>query len=264
MGKEKSTPASPVAASRKLGPQSKPASHRQKTAIGAPVKSDASKFKPDASDESAALEPAASQSFPIVGIGASAGGLEAFTKLLEQLPPDTGMAFVLVQHLAPKHESMLTELLSRTTSMPVNEVMDGMTVESNHVYVIPPNADMAILQGVLRLFPRPEGHGNSTCRLITSCVRWRKIKKPCDWYHSFRHRFDGALGLKAIKAEGGITFAQDEATANIMACRTAPLPPATSISFCRPKKSPRSWQNRPPSLREPGQAGEGGRVNNRG
>ena len=87
------------------------------------------------------------KSFPIVGIGASAGGLEAFTNLLEHLPPDTGMAFVLVQHLAPAKDSILSELLSKTTSMPVHEVQDGMTVEPDHIYVIPPNALMTVFHG---------------------------------------------------------------------------------------------------------------------
>src|SRR5215471_19161059 len=97
--------------------------------------------------------------FPIVGIGASAGGLEAFTELLSHLPGKTGMGFVLVQHLAPRHESVLTELLSRSTKIPVTEVKDGMAVEPDHVYVIPPNTNMAILNGVLHLMPRPPGPG---------------------------------------------------------------------------------------------------------
>src|SRR5258707_14602741 len=85
-------------------------------------------------------------SFPIVGIGASAGGLEAFTKLLQKLPADTGMALVLIQHLDPKHESILTALLSRSTRMPVREVSNRMPVEPNHVYVIPRNTNMQILE----------------------------------------------------------------------------------------------------------------------
>ena len=94
------------------------------------------------------------RSFPIVGIGASAGGLEAFTQLLGQLPRKTGMAFVLVQHLAPKYESALSELLSRATKIPVTEVKDGMVVEPDHVYVIPPNVNMGIQAGRLYLKPR--------------------------------------------------------------------------------------------------------------
>src|SRR5689334_12015134 len=81
----------------------------------------------------------------IVGIGASAGGLEAFEQLLRALPGNTGMAFVLVQHLAPTHQSMLSELLGKATRMPVIEVTDGLAVLPNRVYVIPPNAEMSIL-----------------------------------------------------------------------------------------------------------------------
>ena len=80
--------------------------------------------------------------FPVVGIGASAGGLEAFTLLLKALPPDTGMAFVLVQHMDPKHESLLYQLLSKATKMPVAQVADRMRLERNRVYVIPPNKDL--------------------------------------------------------------------------------------------------------------------------
>ncbi|HEY9516033.1 MAG TPA: chemotaxis protein CheB, partial [Gemmatimonadaceae bacterium] len=81
---------------------------------------------------------------PVVGIGASAGGLEAFTQLLSHLPADTGMAYVLVQHLAPAHESMLAELLGRQAVIPVTQVTDGMRVEPDHVYVIPPNTSMRL------------------------------------------------------------------------------------------------------------------------
>src|SRR6266702_5238257 len=80
--------------------------------------------------------------FPIVGVGASAGGLEAFTRLVEQLPPDTGMAFVLVQHLDPEHESKLPQLLGRATNLPVLEVVNNTRVKPNHIYVIPPNRTM--------------------------------------------------------------------------------------------------------------------------
>jgi two-component system CheB/CheR fusion protein len=94
--------------------------------------------------------------FPIVGIGASAGGLEAFTKLLANLPIDTGMGFVLIQHLDPKHESLSSDILSRVTKMPVIEVKNGMRVEQNHIYVIPAGFRMGILHGVLNLIPRVE------------------------------------------------------------------------------------------------------------
>jgi two-component system, chemotaxis family, CheB/CheR fusion protein len=96
-----------------------------------------------------------STAFPIVGIGASAGGLEAFTELLSALPFDTGMAFVLIQHLDPGHKSQLTEILSHTTTMSVHEAADGMPVERNQIYVIPANSTLTIGDGILRLIPRP-------------------------------------------------------------------------------------------------------------
>ena len=96
-----------------------------------------------------AVEPAAGVSPPIVGVGASAGGLEAFTELLSHLPDDTGMAFVLIQHLDPSHDSHLTELLSKESKMPVSEVKGETRVEANHVYVIPPRCNLSISGGVL-------------------------------------------------------------------------------------------------------------------
>ena len=151
--------------------------------------------------------------FPVVGIGASAGGLEASTQLLKHLPPDTGMAFVLVQHLDPTHASALTEILSRATTLPVTEVTDGMRVEPKHVYVIPPNTNMAILHGVLSLMPRPETHGQHLpidyfLRSLAEDQRTRAVGVILSGTAS-----DGTLGLKAIKDEGGITFAQDEKSA---------------------------------------------------
>src|SRR5689334_6767719 len=90
-------------------------------------------------------------SFPIVGIGASAGGLGAFTALLQSLPDNLGMAYVIVQHLDPKHESSLPSLLARATTMPVEETRDDTVVEPNHVYVIPPDTEMIVKQGMLKL-----------------------------------------------------------------------------------------------------------------
>ena len=97
--------------------------------------------------------------FPIVGIGASAGGLEAFTRLIRSLPDNTGMAFVLVQHLDPSHESKLPQLLGRVTNLPVLEVNDNTRVQPDHVYVIPPNRTMRIERRVLRLLPRKKTDG---------------------------------------------------------------------------------------------------------
>ena len=153
------------------------------------------------------------QAFPIVGIGASAGGLEAFRQLLEHLPTDTGMAFILVQHLDPKHESILAELLSRTTDMPVSEVTHGMGIQPNHVYVIPRNTNMAITQGVLRLLPREETRGqHRPIDYFLRSLAEEKSNRAIGVILSGTAS-DGTLGLEAIKAEGGITFAQDAKTA---------------------------------------------------
>lgn len=152
-------------------------------------------------------------SFPVVGIGASAGGLEAFSALLKSLPADTGMAFVLVQHLAPAYESMLTELLARATTMPVTEITDGLQIEPNHVYVIPPNANLGILHGVLHLMPRNTVPGHYLpidyfMRALAEDQGSKAIGIILSGTAS-----DGVLGLKEIKAVGGITFAQDEKSA---------------------------------------------------
>src|SRR6187551_4071113 len=93
--------------------------------------------------------------FPVVGIGASAGGLDAFKKLLKAIPENSGMAYVLVQHLDPSHESMLPGLLQKVTNIPVLEISDEIKVEPNHIYVIPSNKMMVANDGVLQLTPRP-------------------------------------------------------------------------------------------------------------
>jgi len=150
---------------------------------------------------------AASSPFPVVGVGASAGGLEAFTQMLGALPADTGMAFVLVQHLAPRHASLLTEILARATTMPVTEAQDETRVEPNRVYVIPPDRDIVISQGVLRLRPRERARGQHRpidlfLRSLAEDQRDRAIGVILSGTAS-----DGTLGLEEIKAEGGITFA---------------------------------------------------------
>jgi two-component system CheB/CheR fusion protein len=93
--------------------------------------------------------------FPVVGIGASAGGLEAYTELLEALPANPGMAFLLVSHLDPEQKSHLPEILGRVSKMPVRLVTDGMAVEKNIVYCMPSGTSMAMLDGHLTLIPRP-------------------------------------------------------------------------------------------------------------
>ena len=149
----------------------------------------------------------------VVGIGASAGGLDAFSRLLEALPTDTGMAFVLVQHLDPKHESLLTLLLSSRTGMPVREATDGLELIGDHVYVGPSEADLLIAGGRLHLTPRePEaGHHlpiDGFLRSLAADAGEQAIGVILSGAAS-----DGAKGLEAIKSAGGVTFAQEPATA---------------------------------------------------
>jgi chemotaxis methyl-accepting protein methylase/signal transduction histidine kinase/chemotaxis response regulator CheB len=159
----------------------------------------------------------ADDTFPIVGIGASAGGLEAFTQLLSHLPSDSGMAFVLIQHLDPTRASFLVEALSRATKMPVVQAEAGALVERDHVYVIPPNADVGIAGGKLSLQVRQvrQGEGGAAHLPVDSFLRAlakergnRAIAVVLSGTAS-----DGTEGLRAIKAENGITLAQDPRSA---------------------------------------------------
>jgi two-component system CheB/CheR fusion protein len=151
--------------------------------------------------------------FPVVGIGASAGGLEAFTTFLQNLPNDTGMAFVIVSHQDPSHESNLTELLKKVSSMPTVLVQDKLPIQPNHVYVIPPNTDLTIVAGMLRLAPRQAARGahlpiDNFFQSLAAFSKNKAIGVVLSGTAS-----DGTLGLTAIKAENGITFAQNEASA---------------------------------------------------
>lgn len=151
--------------------------------------------------------------FPVVGIGASAGGLEAFTRLFTHLPDDTGMAFVLVQHLDPNYRSMLIELLSRATQMPVVEVQNGMLLEPNRVHVIPPNTRMTLTDGVLQLAAREKTQGRYMPIDAFFCSLARELGSRAIGVILSGADGDGALGLEEIKAAEGITFAQSEDSA---------------------------------------------------
>jgi two-component system, chemotaxis family, CheB/CheR fusion protein len=153
------------------------------------------------------------KSFPIVGMGASAGGLEAFEQFFKNMPPENGMVFILVPHLDPSHASMMTDLMTRFTTMKAIEAQDGMPVEPNHLYVIPPNKDMALYHGKLQL------SGPETPR---------GLRMPIDFF--FRSLAedqderaiavilsgtgrDGTMGMRAIHGAGGMVMVQDPATA---------------------------------------------------
>ena len=151
--------------------------------------------------------------FPIVGIGASAGGLEAFELFFRACPMDTGMAFVLVPHLDPGHVSLLTEILQRSTAMPVVEALDQIAVAPNHVYVIPPNREMAILNGVLQLSVPELVRGqrmpiDGFLRSLAEDQAERAIGIILSGTAT-----DGTLGLRAILGGGGVCMVQEPSTA---------------------------------------------------
>ncbi|HSM97950.1 MAG TPA: chemotaxis protein CheB, partial [Gallionella sp.] len=156
---------------------------------------------------------ASAAGFPIVGLGASAGGLEAFEQFFRSVPPDSGMAFVLVSHLDPDHVSILTEILQRTTAMPVVEAQDQMAVAPNGVYVIPPNRDMAIFHGALQLNVPEQPRGqrmpiDAFLRSLADDQGENAIGIILSGTGT-----DGTLGMRAILGAGGVTLVQEPATA---------------------------------------------------
>ncbi len=169
-------------------------------------------------------------SFPVVGIGASAGGLEAFQAFLGALPDDAGMAYVVVQHLDPRRESLLPELLARVTHMPVHEAREGMEVAVNQIYVIAPNTDMTLGHGRLQLVPRTEMAGLhlSIDTFLRSLARSRTTGAMGVILSGTAS--DGTLGLQAIKDEGGMTFVQDPASAQFAAMPQSAIT-AGSVDF---------------------------------
>ncbi|MFA5138537.1 MAG: chemotaxis protein CheB [Elusimicrobiota bacterium] len=149
--------------------------------------------------------------FPVVGVGASAGGLDAFRRLLEALPSRPGMAFVLVPHLSPWHESQLTEILSKATRMPVTQARSRTRVLPDHVYILPPNRDMRIQGGALRLARRKPGPQSAVDVFLASLADdqgGRAIGVVLSGEGS-----DGTRGLERIKSQGGVVFAQSEGSA---------------------------------------------------
>src|SRR5512140_2417946 len=155
----------------------------------------------------------ASVSFPIVGIGASAGGLEALEEFLRHVPTDSGMAFVIVQHLDPTHKGIMPELLQRTTRMEVIQVSDRMKVRQDCVYVIPPNRDMSILHGVLHLFEptAPRGLRLPIDFFLSSLAEDRRERSIGVILSGMGS--DGTMGLQAIKEKAGLGLVQDPASA---------------------------------------------------
>ena len=187
---------------------------------------------PDRSEAPAAIpqDTAAEESLaerrgpPVAGIVASSGGLDAFKKFFAAMPPDSGIAFVLIPHLDPTHESLMVELLARQTVMPVQEAADSVTVEANRVYIIPPNKYMTISGGVLRLTGPIERDDTKTAidLFLRSLAKDRQEKAICVILSGTGSH--GSMGLKAVMAVGGLAVVQDPATA------AYPLMPQSAIA----------------------------------
>jgi two-component system CheB/CheR fusion protein len=152
------------------------------------------------------------QNFPVVGIGASAGGLDAFKRLLKEIPEKSGMAYVLVQHLDPSHESILPEILQRVTSVPVHEITEDIHLAPDHIYIIPENKILTSTDGVLRLNPRDKNILNLCIDIFFTSLAEVHKEFAVGVILSGTGK-DGTKGLKAIKEHGGISIAQSLETA---------------------------------------------------
>ena len=151
--------------------------------------------------------------FPVVGVGASAGGLEAFKRLIKAIPEDSGMAYILVQHLEPTHESILVDLLQRVTNIPVHEITNNVRVKPDQIYIIPSNKLLTATDGVLQLSPRPpKNEKNMPIDVFFTSLAEVHLSNAIGVVLSGTAT-DGTLGLKAIKDHGGITFAQEQQSA---------------------------------------------------
>lgn len=180
------------------------------------MKSTTSKFKAPAGKRAPGREAAAQNGrFPVVAIGASAGGLEAYREFFHVLPVDSGMAFVLIQHLDPSHNSMLTEIIAKATRMPVEEVRSGVKIRPDRVYVIPPNSLIALADGTFSLTPRGKGPRKQADLAINFFMRSlaEERKESAIGVVLSGTGGDGTTGLEDIRAEGGITFAQEPGSA---------------------------------------------------
>ena len=149
------------------------------------------------------------KSFPVVAIGASAGGLEAMMELLKYLPADTGMAFIYVQHLSPDHKSMLTEILSNNTSMIVQEIDNMDKIKPDNIFVIPYNKGIEVTDGHIKLIPRSENSSQNSIDILFSSLAHAQKERVIGIILS-GSASDGTIGMKDIKQEGGLTFAQDD------------------------------------------------------
>jgi two-component system CheB/CheR fusion protein len=192
-----------------------------------------------------------SPDIPVVAIGASAGGLEALTAVLRALPTDIALAFILIQHLDPKRRSILPELLSKATKIPVLEAIDAMRIESNRVYVMPSNVDISITDGHFGLMPRVIDRKQHLpidifMRSLAEVRKSQAIGVILSGTAS-----DGTAGVEAIRAEGGVTFAQDPETAKFDGMPRSAIESGCIDFVLSPEKiaAELSWMSKHPTLR---------------
>ena len=231
--------------------QASPSESRQPQRATDPASDDANQARATigGTDDQKRLQAA----FPVVGVGASAGGLQAFKQLLQCLPSAPGMAIIFVQHLSPHHDSNLDEIFARETSLKVQEVRQQVRLEPNHLYVIPPDQDLAVFDGSLQLMERPQHPARHMpvdylFRSLAEDIGPRAIGVILSGTGS-----DGVEGIKAIKAAGGVTLAQDQKSAGFAGMPEAAaatgqvdlvLPPAMlAQELCRIARHPHLAQS---------------------
>ena len=176
--------------------------------------------------------------FPVAGLGASAGGLDAFRRFVKAIPKNSGMAYVLVQHLLPSHESSLPEILQRETQIPVHEIKDNLEVKPNNIYVIPSNKLLVATDGVLKLSPRPsKNEKNMPIDIFFTSLAVVHQANSIGIILSGTGS-DGTAGLKNIKDNGGITFAQDLTSATYTDMPQHAIDAETADFVMEPEKMP--------------------------
>jgi two-component system CheB/CheR fusion protein len=175
--------------------------------------------------------------FPVVGVGASAGGLEAFKELIKAIPPDSGMAYILIQHLAPQYESLLTEILQKFTSIPVVEISNNVKVLPNHVYIIPANQLVTANDGVLQLEPRVQEEKLNVIDVFFTSLAEVHHDHAIGVILSGTGS-DGTVGLKNIKDLGGLTIVQDMDSATYYGMPQSAIDAEVVDSILSPKEIP--------------------------
>src|SRR5713226_9410498 len=201
-----------------------------------------------AGDDPPSKDAAHKDSFPVVAIGASAGGLEAYTEFFKALPANTGMAFVVVQHLDPNHRSLLADIISKTAKMPVEEVTSGQKLKPNCAYVIPHNTLMAIVEGSFTLTPRgKEPRQHLSINFFMRSLAQERQSGAIGIVLSGTGA-DGTLGLEDIKAEGALHLPRLLNRPSTTACHAAPSILGAWTSSCRQRRLRKSCSGSPATL----------------